>query len=286
MACDSLYSAYLKVHYPYEFYKVMLKLFTEKRKLEKIAAILREMSAYRGLTLKAGTFGEDNRDWLIDREKKTISQSLSSVKSISQQVAEDLYNASRQKFDTFADMLVYLQNETCLKKNNIELLIGLGYFAPFGKSLKLMQIFKEFTDGKNRITKTLVEKNAAKRLEALRAIEKQISDEDIPVNERLSLEYDSYGFCLSRFDVPPNYCFVQNVDETYGIKLNMYNIPKGVTFTIKVRKDTYKQQPVVKGTVIDLIECDKIQKSKFVNGLRIKIPGQFDWWLKSWSTAA
>ena len=47
MACDSLYVAWLKVHYPYELYLVMLKLYDEKKRGDKIAKIISEMKRYR-----------------------------------------------------------------------------------------------------------------------------------------------------------------------------------------------------------------------------------------------
>lgn len=97
MACDSLYCAWLKVHYPYDLYKTMLKLYDKKKNTEKISSIISEMKRYKNIQLLIGKWGQNNTDWLIDKENSTISQSLSSVKYMSKQVAEDLYNLSQQK---------------------------------------------------------------------------------------------------------------------------------------------------------------------------------------------
>ena len=105
MACDSLYAAWLKVHYPYELYTTMLKLYDEKGKKDKIAAIIAEMKRYKGIRLTPGQFGQDNRDWLIDKESCSISQSLSAIKYVSKQAAEDLYHVGQQSYDAFADVL-------------------------------------------------------------------------------------------------------------------------------------------------------------------------------------
>ena len=97
MACDSLYCAWLKVHYPYELYVTMLKLYDEKKNTDKISSIIAEMKRYKNISLIAGQFGQDNRDWMVDKEKGTISQSLSAIKHISKQAARDLYKLGQQK---------------------------------------------------------------------------------------------------------------------------------------------------------------------------------------------
>ena len=97
MAYDSLYVAWLKVHYPYELYLTMLKLYDEKKNTDKISTIISEMKRYKGIKLLSGRWGQDNRDWLADKDNQTISQSISSIRYMSKQVAEDLYQLSRQE---------------------------------------------------------------------------------------------------------------------------------------------------------------------------------------------
>lgn len=96
MACDSLYVAWLKAYYPYELYVTMLKIYDEKKRKDKIAQIIREMKKYKGIKLISGRFGQDNRDWLIDREHATISQSLSSIRYVNKMAADELYELGKQ----------------------------------------------------------------------------------------------------------------------------------------------------------------------------------------------
>ena len=58
----------------------MLKLYDEKKNTDKIAKIISEMKRYKKISLTAGRFGQDNRDWFVDKENNTISQSLSSIR--------------------------------------------------------------------------------------------------------------------------------------------------------------------------------------------------------------
>ena len=120
MACDSLYAAWLKVHYPYELYTTMLKLYDEKGNKDKIAAIIAEMKRYKGIRLTPGRLGQDNRDWLIDKENQCISQSLSAIKFVSKQAAEDLYRVGQLQYTSFADVLRTLQMDTCLNRRQVD----------------------------------------------------------------------------------------------------------------------------------------------------------------------
>lgn len=97
MACDSLYVAWLKAHYPYELYVTMLQIFSEKKNKDKIANIIFEMKRYKDIQITPGKFGQDNRDWLIDKDNHTISQNLASIRFMSPQAAEDLYNLGQQE---------------------------------------------------------------------------------------------------------------------------------------------------------------------------------------------
>ena len=110
MCLDSLYGAYLKVIAPYEFYTVLLKHYTEKKNSEKIAKAISEMKAYMGINVVNGKFGQDNRDWFIDKEHKTISQSLPSIKFLNRQNAIDLYEI-KDRTTFFSDSDRQLLNE-------------------------------------------------------------------------------------------------------------------------------------------------------------------------------
>lgn len=97
MACDSLYVAWLKVHYPYELYKTMLKLYSEKKNKDKIANIISEMYRYQGIKITPGRFRQDNRDWFVDKDNKLISQNLSSIRYMQKQAANELYKLGCQE---------------------------------------------------------------------------------------------------------------------------------------------------------------------------------------------
>lgn len=98
MALDSLNQAYLKAHYPLAFYETMLRRYTEKGNKDKVKALKEEM---KNFNIKLGDlkFGEDNRNFTMDEETNTISQSLVAIKGVSQTVANEIYELSKEKIN-------------------------------------------------------------------------------------------------------------------------------------------------------------------------------------------
>lgn len=283
MACDSLYGAWLKAHYPYEFYATILKLYTEKGNKDKVSLIISEMKKYAGIQMTVGKFGQDNRDWFIDKDHKTISQSLASVSYMSPQVASDLYESGKLTFITFTDLLWHLLMNTCLNTRQIEILIGIGYFSRFGKTGKLMQIYNEFYKGKNKLTKTL--KSWEKRLQINRELEASLEDEDLPIIERLQYECDNTGLCFSVDREAVGLYYVLSLDDKYRIQTNVYNMARGTESpTLRINKNTFANNPFEAGEIICIVGsgAEKRQRRVFRDGKSVVVPDAYDWWLKSY----
>ena len=285
MCLDSLYGAYLKLHHPYEFYKVMLKLFSEKGNKEKVSQIIQEMNAYAGIRMLPGRFGQDNRDWYVDKEAHTISQSLSSIKYVSKTAAEDLFKASEEHFDTFTDVLRYLQMNTCLNTRQIKALIYVGYFEQFGKAGKLFSVFNEFFEGKQKLTKTI--KSYVKRLEANRELESQTQDINLPISEIIRNENDLLGLCMSTDTTQPtNMYFVEEIDDKYSVKIKLYSVNRGTSGEMKMSKTNYAKSNLAPGQIIYLDDWRRKQRAIFKDGKRVPIADEYDLWLEKFRLAA
>ena len=277
MACDSLYAAWLKVHYSYEFYITMLKLYDEKKNTDKISAIIAEMKRYKNINLTAGRFGQDNRDWMIDKERGTISQSLSSIRYISKQAAQDLQKIGLNTYSTFTDVLRDLQMETCLDTRQIAILIELNYFEQFGKSGKLMKVYEEFFNGKQKLTKTV--KSYEARLEASREFEKNLPDEELSVSIRLKSELENVGLCMSVDKTQPNNLyFVREIDAKYGVKAKFYSVQRGATGIVRFKKDDFAKRSFNVGDCVLLERYNKSPKYTYRGGERVALPNEKDIW--------
>ena len=281
VACDSLYVAWLKAHYPYETYLTMLKIWDERHNKNKTAAVISEMQRYKGIKLTAGKFGQDNRDWVVDKENHTISQSLSSVRYMSKKAAQDLQKLGGNSYSTFTDVLRDLQMNSCLDMRQIAILIELNYFEQFGKSGKLMKVYNEFFNGENKLTKIV--KSFERRLQVCREFEASLDDDDLPISQRLSSELNNVGLCLfSDKTQPSNLYFVKDIDDKYGIKTTLYSIQRGTTGIVRVRKDNFAKQPFKSGDCFVLEKFNKSPKYSYRGGEKVALPNESDLWAEKY----
>lgn len=282
MACDSLYAAWLKVHHPYELYLTMLKLYDAKKNKDKLSAIIAEMKRYKRIKLIAGKFGQDNRDWVVDKDNQTISQSLSSIRYMSKQAAKDLYLIGQNQYDTFTDVLRALQMDTCLDTRQIKILIELGYFKDFGRSGKLMKVYNQFFKGSEKLTKSI--KSFEARLIQNRDYENSLLDEELDIGIRLNSELNNVGLCLSvDSNKPINEYFVRSVDTKYGVKADLYSVKRGSGGIVRIRKLDFQKKPFEEGDCIIMIRHDKSPRYTYKDGGKSVVPGQYDIWMKEYS---
>lgn len=137
VALDSLYGAYLKAHYPLEYYTTLLSNYAEKGDKERIALAKDEMRKGFGISVAACRFRQDNRDFYIDHASNTISDALTSVKHVSKRVASALYGMRDNLYTCFTDLLYDMEIHPAFDSQVVEILIRLDYFREFGMSGKL-----------------------------------------------------------------------------------------------------------------------------------------------------
>ena len=73
VALDSLYGAWLKAHYPLEYYTTLLSGYAAKGDKDRIALSKEEMQRGFGIRVVPCKFRQDNRDFYIDHTGNTIS---------------------------------------------------------------------------------------------------------------------------------------------------------------------------------------------------------------------
>ena len=124
MAIDSVTIAYLKAHYPLEFYKCVLQRFTDKGEKDKVALIKQEMLK-RGYKLKDIQFGDDNRSFNIDRANNCIVQTMASIKDMPKSAPEALYELGKSDIKNRAALYQALMDDPRINKKAIEILFHL-----------------------------------------------------------------------------------------------------------------------------------------------------------------
>lgn len=292
VALDSLYGAYLKSHYPLEYYTVALDIY--KDEILKTSALSRELP-YFNIQLKSIKFRHSAAQYMADKNTNTIYKGLSSLKYMNGNTANQLYNMRELHFDTFVD---FLKVNPCDSRQTIAL-IKLDFFSEFGKSQKLLDIYDTYNKYGSR---------------------SQINKSDCPIDESIMLNYatstvklykikDSVGFISELCSTIPNksvsvadllktqaeflgyldyvnpkakgYGYVLNVDTKYSPKINLYCLDTGDTITVKLNKRDYNDNPFKENTII-VYKTEQRNKSRKVDGKWIKSLEEFEPWITNY----
>jgi hypothetical protein len=156
MALDSVTLAWLKAHYPYEFYKVTLQRYTDKGDKNKVTKLKKEMSNL-GISLKPIKFGDDNRQFSISKDKSYISQTMASIKDMEKVASIKLYElSSKRHYDNFLQLLFDIKTKRVCDSKSLDILIKLDYFSDFGDInylLNCVKLYDKFI-GKGNFGKT------------------------------------------------------------------------------------------------------------------------------------
>lgn len=139
VALDSLYGAWLKSHYPLEFYETALILYDEKGDKDKMAALKEEAEKYFKIQFPAFRFRQDNRQIRADHKTNSITNKLSAIKGFGSGMCNALFQCGEQAGSSFFDVLSWLDKKS-IKSAKVEPLIKIGYFSEYGNTAQLLRI--------------------------------------------------------------------------------------------------------------------------------------------------
>ena len=290
VAIDSLYGAYLKAHYPLEYFTVALSLYSGD--MDRTANLISEMN-YFGIDLKPIKFKHSNANYNIEKETNSIYKGVGAVKYCNEDVGNKLYEMRDQHFDSFMDLLEVFPGNS----RQLEILIKLGYFEEFCGTLKLLKLcdLYDLYNGKKIIKKDkcnlpldLVQKYATSETEKQYRFEPEamqnllhefadmIPDGEIPLRTRLEAEAEYLGYISYTNPKFQNTGFVLNVDTKYSPKITVYRLDTGETTVYKLQKAAYQKNPFDKGHIIKFYSEDR-QKSRKVDGEWVKLQETEPW---------
>lgn len=148
VAIDSLYGAYLKSHYPLEYFTVVLSMYADDN--ERTPKLIAELP-YFGVSLNPIKFGKSGADYTMDKNTNSIYRGITSVKYCNSQIANELLELSKNKYDSFIDLLYDIDEHTSLNSRQLEILTKLNFFSDFGENkylLDTIDIYDKFAKSK------------------------------------------------------------------------------------------------------------------------------------------
>lgn len=157
VSLDSLYSAWIKAHYPLAFYETLLQITESKGDKDKLVEIKHEAEDYFNITFPSFKFGQDNRAIRANTENNSISNSLTSIKNMPKATSELLWQVAQTKPTTMIDVLIRCNN-LHVSSAAIEMLAKIGYFDAFGNIPEIMRILNLYDFFNKGTTKTVSKK--------------------------------------------------------------------------------------------------------------------------------
>ena len=279
MAVDSVTIAYLKAHYPLEFYKCVLQRYTDKGEKDKVSLIKQEMLK-RGFKLKDIKFGDDNRQFNIDHANNCIVQTMASIKDMPKSTPQALYELGQRGVRNRGELYQAIMDDSRINKTATEILFKLGYFEQFGHPNKLITEYEVYQ--KYIAVKVLTKANLDdKIIEDVRQCcgketEKQFRDIDnkalivailknapikpTTITDRIQWQLQYLGYCTVRDtsrDVN-DWAVIDVRNNNYGaVILKLYNLAYGVERTYKINKQWAAKHQCKAGDVIKAVLEDK-----------------------------
>lgn len=275
-AYDSLYGAYLKSHYPLEYYSVILNVYSGD--VEKTAKIVKELPFFN-IKLEPAQFGKSKDVYFFDRDSNTIYKGIASIKYINEKVGQELFELSKGEYSDFVDVLKAIKGH--LNSRQLDVLIKVGYFRQYGTTRKLLSIVEAFNKIYEKKTfkydnpyidyiLPLANNKTAKMVKEVDTLQvcKNIF-KDIPESEMLTSEivknHMEYMGSVDIIDETfgKREFIVVGIDTKYTPTIKIYKPCNGTTTTVKVKRKFYEEKPLslYQSIYVDIIEeKDRMRK--------------------------
>lgn len=294
MAIDSVTIAYLKAHYPLEFYKCVLQRFTDKGEKDKVSLIKQEMLK-RGYKLKDIQFGDDNRQFNIDRNNNCIVQTMTSIKDMPKTAPQALYELGQRSIKNRADLYQALMDDSRINSKACDILFKLGYFGKLcsnpNRLMAEYEIYQKYISTKvltkSKFNDTIIEqirqcagKESDKQFrdidnkKLISLFIKQATIQPYSIAQQIKWQIELLGYSnLTDSTRDANDWIITNIEKnSYGsVFLSLYNICYGVNRRYKLSKQyVNKSSELVVGDVVRYVLAERNKWRKNENGEFVK----------------
>ena len=301
-AYDSLYGAYLKSHYPLEYYTVALNYYDDDS--VRTLNLTNELS-YFNIKLKPIQFRHSKGSYTLSKEDRCIYKGIKSIKYMNSKIADELYELKDNKYDSFVELLYDIQTKTSVNARQLKILIELDFFAEFGEANTLIAQYDFFdTFGTRKeikkdelkkfnvstdMVKKYVGKETAKMLKdidinsIIKIIAKEIKTPKRKLSEIVKSQIEHLGYVDIANPEYSGMAVVLEVDAKYSPKIKFHSLKNGTTVECKVEKKTFNRNKLSVGNIVRIISTKTKPKSKKnEKGEWVYIPDTKDIWINSY----
>ena len=143
---------YYRHYYPLEFLTSYLNNAANDEDINTGTAYANRV----GIKITMPKWGISRSEYFFDKERNVIAKGLASVKYLSANIADELYElAHGSDYKSFTDLLFDLTNKTSLDSRQLDILIKIDFFSQFGNQRELFRIVEFFNKFKQGAAKQL-----------------------------------------------------------------------------------------------------------------------------------
>lgn len=319
VALDALYGAYLKSHYPLEYFTVAL---TEYSGDEVRTNNLIEELRYFNITLSPIKFRYSTNDYRCDAKTHTIFKGIESIKFCNSKIADELYALRDNQYKSFIELLIDITEHTSVDSRQLDILIKLDFFSEFGEPNELLtqvQIFNaiygkktakknegmvfigDYSMSQERFNETVVKfdeyKETAKQIKGFDSISfiKSICDlTTMPatsVEKRIQYSDELLGY-VNVVDphASKRLYYVLDVKGKKLKTIELYEVYSGKKRTVKMWESQFNRMPFEQKNFLMVRKIEKKNKrqpSNLVNQktgkqIWVDVPNEFEFWLEGY----
>ncbi len=287
--------AYLRYYYPTEFIAAYLNNANNDDDIQMGT----DLANTKRIEILPPKFGHSKDVYVPDTKEHKVYKGLSSIKFMSADTANKLYELSQTKtYNSFLELLADFPGDS----RQLDILIRLNYFDMFGTSgqlLALVEAYKKWS-GRKTLSKDMdglptsevMSRFATETAKQYKLTDSQgflvymcnnVEPKPFTLSDELNAQIEFQAYCSTKIPSKRNWAYITAVDTKYSPKITIYCLDTGVTKTVKMYKKQYQMNPVEKGMIITYGLTSK-QKGRLNPETKEwqKIPGEyedfFDWY--------
>ena len=217
------------------------------------------------IKLNPPKFRYSQGEYSFDRNTNSIYKGIGSIKYLNETIGKELYSRRNNQYEDFIELLVDLVENSSANSRAIEILIKLGFFDEFGKSKLLLDIYEFF---QKKYKKTYVDKTKALRLTEIREYMLTLNNVELPISDIITSQLEYVGVIdYKNKDYDPSIVLITEIKvNKFGTPFfTIYRLCDGVSASIKVEKETYKNSGTKLYDAIQILEIKqkpKVYKDK------------------------
>lgn len=275
---------WLRYYYPLEFITASLNINRDKE--EKTNALI-SYARKNGIEIRNPKFGKSKSNYYFDKADNCIYKGLSSLKNVSVDLGDKLYDLSSYHYNNFIDLLTVIDNNKICNSRELTILISINFFEQFGNPnqlLKIVNIYNKYNSAKvikkDKLTQRemqIIHNFAQKETEKqfrnidnmglIKAFVNEIKDTTNTL-EQISYDLQYLGYTTLTYNC--NYFGVEAVEvNKYGTPyVKLYRIATGESMLFKIDKKWYNQftteynGKLEQGDILDITIQEKPKRRK------------------------